>query len=190
MALKIKSLFGQNDPVPKDDKFKDWKLYCSNFKLILRHSDIILNNRSYFYCKAGPLNLNLVLLGSWQLPLGILVELWKEKKLLETCPDCMRRSVHIHGMGGSPFSGRNKVGGICSICYNNISITSKKFGQHVKFVMEKLDKYAAPGTIVIVPVSSGLSEIIRKQPSKKNEEIIEAVDMETLIRKLKYNRGS
>lgn len=187
MFKKINYLFKQNESVSKKQKEKDFRgseLIYDNFELLLNNSDRILDNERYFYCMSKLFNLNLAYIGSWDLYLGILILLWKEKKLIESCSKC-KGNFYIIGIGGSPLSGSNKCWGFCMNCKKSISISSNKFYQHYHSIMEKLESYSTNGAIIVKSSSEpNVSEIIRKKSD--NRKIVKVgIDIETLINELK-----
>ena len=75
---------------------------AENFEIIEQNFELILENKKYFYTELYNAYLSLAFIKGGYIPLGVLVLLWKEEKLIGTCPDC-KGKVYIIGVGGSPL---------------------------------------------------------------------------------------
>jgi hypothetical protein len=93
---------------------KEMEILRRGFPLILRNLGRILMTPRFFFCQLQSAY-------SWTfwfgpggpIPLGILVLLWEDGKMIHGCPECGGR-FHAVGVGGS-FSG-GSVWGLCADC--------------------------------------------------------------------------
>jgi hypothetical protein len=98
-----------------EERRLELEMVRDNLDRILEQADTILETPEKFHCLLHAAHLGLVTGPSWQIPLGVLLLLWKDGKLITICPHCAG-NTHILGAGGSPLSGANTFTGICVNC--------------------------------------------------------------------------
>lgn len=91
-------------------------LFVQNFRLIYKSADKIISTPEYFHCECKTAYLSTFYIGrGGKIPLGVLLLLWREAKLIEKCPTC-GKAVFVFGEGGSPLSGAYSWWGFCPEC--------------------------------------------------------------------------
>lgn len=111
-----------------------------NLDRILEQADIILETPEKFHCLLHAAHFGLTTGPNWQIPLGVLILLWREGKLITTCPHCAGKT-HILRAGGSPFSGANTSTGICINCKEIVTGRLADFPDVWQPLLEMRTKY-------------------------------------------------
>ncbi len=97
-----------------ESRRKEMEILRRGFPLILRNLDRILKTPRFFFCQLRSAYSWTFWFGpSGSIPLGVLVLLWEDGKMIHGCPECGGRFLAI-GVGGS-FSGGD-VWGLCADC--------------------------------------------------------------------------
>lgn len=129
-------------PLSEDEKDAvQRKLLLQSFGLLREHADTIINTPAYSFCSPRIVRLALFYIGGGRVPLGALLQLWQEGKLIETCPVCSGE-IYLFSAGGSPLSGMNAWSGICPSC-NRIHIGKSDYFPKIWQPMQgMIDKYS------------------------------------------------
>jgi hypothetical protein len=160
-----------------------------DLQLILDHADDILANERYFYCYQCTAFLSVAYHGGGQLPLGVLILLWRQGEMLDTCTKC-GGTVHIFGVGGSPLSGSHSWWGFCIQCGSRVRGHREDFGSLWRPVSKMLKDYKNEPVIQrgelpewswADPPTSGRAPDVVIKPR------IEGVSLDTLLRELREN---
>lgn len=166
------------------------QLLRQNLGLLLENAEKIINTPEYFFCPLRTAFLSLAYINGGMMPLGALLLLWKEEKLIETCPDCSGK-VYLFSAGGSPLSGSNSWGGICPACDRIRYGRSAHFSDIWLPMLESIKKY--PNVDIIEkgerPKFSWSQGIVGKEtPDVIIKPKVEGIPFEELIRVLKEGR--
>ncbi len=94
---------------------KNRKLLVENFQTILKNSEKILNDEEMFFSQIGCTYTGNSLAGLFMLPLGIMLELWREEVFTHICEKC-KSKIHIFNTSGSLLSGTVFWTGYCFNC--------------------------------------------------------------------------
>jgi hypothetical protein len=106
-----------------ESRCKEMEILRGSFPLILRNLDRILRTPRFFFCQLQSAYSWTLWFGpSGPIPLGVLVLLWEDGKMIHGCMECGGR-FHAIGVGGS-FSGGN-VWGLCADCGLNGKLSYK-----------------------------------------------------------------
>jgi|GEM_PF-2240702 len=130
---------------PQDVIDREWSLLAENLQIIIDNSQQIIQNEKYFYTQFSLAMIGTTIHGSQLIPLGILLLLWKDGHLKDTCPHC-GGTVYIIGAGGSALSGSHKWYGCCVKCRERIT-GSSIFSQIWEPAYELKNKYLNRRTI-------------------------------------------
>ncbi len=166
----------------KELRDKEDKLFAENMNLIMKNSEIIINTPEFFYCEFGSAWLSLAYIGGdGMIPLGVLLMLWKQEKLMDCCKHC-GADVYIIGAGGSPLSGSHTWHGLCIDCRQYQIGSKESFREIASPLRELMIKYR-------IKDSKGLdvSKIIEHERQQVNQPPIASVDLNTLIKTLSKN---
>lgn len=129
------------------------KLLLQSFGLLREHADEIINTPAYSFCTLRVVRLALFYIGGGKVPLGALLQLWQEGKLIETCPVCAGE-IYLFSAGGSPLSGMNAWSGICPSCNRAHVGKSDSFPKIRRPMQDMIDKYSeALAQTKVEPVS-------------------------------------
>jgi hypothetical protein len=109
-----------------DEKRRELELLRDNLDLILTKTNKIITQPDFFYCYIKAARLGLITFGTWQIPLGVLIQLWNDQSMVVNCPLC-QGTLYIVGAGGSPLSGSNSCIGVCRSCSEIISTSVEEF---------------------------------------------------------------
>ncbi len=166
----------------------DEEILCNNLQLILDNAEIILSTPEFFYCQPEMAHLGVCFIPGGPIPLGVLLELWKDGKWILTCPKC-QRPLYIFQVAGSALSGSNCCRGCCMECKDSYSVREPGLRDLLMPVNGMLQKYAnkpviLKGTHPVFSWSKGL--VGESVPDTIIKDAIHGVDLETLIRKLNY----
>jgi hypothetical protein len=90
----------------EDSRLKEMESLRRGLALILRNLDRILRTPRFFFCQLQSAHSWTFWFGpSGPIPLGVLVLLWEDGKMIHGCPEC----------GGGSFSGGD-IWGLCADC--------------------------------------------------------------------------
>ncbi len=103
-----------------EERRLELKMVRDNLDRILEQADTILETPEKFHCLLHAAHFGLTTGPNWQIPLGVLLLLWQDGKLITTCLHCAGKT-HIVGAWGSPLSGANTFTGICINCKEIVS---------------------------------------------------------------------
>lgn len=98
-----------------EQRQKEDFLFSRNIDMLLTNTDYIINKPELHFCTFGNAYLSIAYMRGGHIPLGILLSLWRDNELIDTCPDCGGRLLII-GSGGSPLSGTHSYWGYCEKC--------------------------------------------------------------------------
>ncbi len=166
----------------------DEEILSHNLQAILDNAEIILSTPEFFYCQPEMAHLGVCWIGGGPIPLGVLVKLWKDGKLILTCPHC-NGSLYVFQAGGSPLSGRNSCRGCCIACNESYSVFTKQFGGLWHPIIELMKRHENKPEILKGkhPVFSWSKGLVGESvPDTIIKDSIHGVGLETLIRKLNY----
>jgi hypothetical protein len=104
----------------------EWLMFTDNLKLIIDNSEILLNEKRFFYIESEISLVGTTITGGLMIPLGCLLLLWKESNMKETCPDC-NQDAYVINTVGSALSGSNHWRGYCFHCDKTVSGSSESF---------------------------------------------------------------
>lgn len=158
------------------------KLFAENMDLIMKSSEIIINTPEFFYCEFGSAWLSLAYIGGdGMIPLGVLLMLWEQGKLMDRCKHC-GADVYIIGAGGSPLSGSHTWHGFCVGCRQRQIGSKESFREIASPLRELMIKHKNKG-------SKGLDVSKIMEPTRQQvvQTSIAAVDLVTLIKTLNKN---
>ncbi|MFY9550344.1 MAG: hypothetical protein WAU32_04275 [Thermoanaerobaculia bacterium] len=107
----------QSDPESIRARLEEDGLLREYLPLILSNADLILGTPRYFFCQLWTAYMSSlwVFRGGGPIPLGVLIGLWGEGKLLYDCPSCGLR-LHVTGLRGSALQKFGAVWGYCAGC--------------------------------------------------------------------------
>lgn len=108
---------------PQDEIDREWLLLSENLQMIIDNTPHIIKHKKYFYTQFSSAVIGTTIHGEEFIPLGILLLLWQDGNLKDTCPHC-GGTVYIIGAGGSPLSGSHKWYGCCAKCRERITGSS------------------------------------------------------------------
>jgi hypothetical protein len=89
------------------------EILARNLDLVLENSGRILDKPEWFQCRLE--SAYLAYWGGGDIPLGALLLLWQEGKMLAVCEKCGSK-VHLLGLGSTPFGSKQGCWGICRGC--------------------------------------------------------------------------
>ena len=92
-----------------------------NLPFLYSKYEEIMNTDKYYFCPAfdSYFGTAYISIGRFELYIGELLQLWKDNKWKNECPQC-RGTVYITNAGGSPLSGAGSGWGTCEGCKTNI----------------------------------------------------------------------
>lgn len=120
-----------NVPVPdktKVEQCNDYKLLVENIPLLMSHVEVVVNRAEFFHIRFEFMYLGTSLSGTTYLPLGVVLELWKNDKWIGKCPNCGSKVYIIHA-GGFPMSGTHQYSGFCGPCGKQVYNRLSSFGE-------------------------------------------------------------
>ncbi|MFW6106724.1 MAG: hypothetical protein ACOC8H_01040 [bacterium] len=169
------------------------QLLGEHLKLIPEHSPEILKSERYFYCYAGNAYLSI---GGYigpegAIPLGVLVLLWQDGKLLDKCQDC-GGTVHIIGTAGDHIPGTHRWWGYCTECgryQEGAKATFEELRDPLRQLLREHcnEPVIERGERPRFSWSKGL--VGERTPDRIIKPKIEGVSVTTLIRELKEKDG-
>ena len=95
---------------------KEKELLRTHLTSIVAHSDLIQADEEMRYALISEYALaGGMYIGGGYLPLGLLLDFWKQDQFTEICSACDSK-VYLYSAGGSPLSGSGSMGGTCIEC--------------------------------------------------------------------------
>ncbi|GAB6059050.1 hypothetical protein [Desulfonatronum parangueonense] len=119
---------------------RDLELIRENLGLFIENTEYILSRPEYFNITSDAAYLGLIVGLYWQIPLGVLLMLWQEEKLVTTCPEC-REKAYIINAHGSSGSGVNRFTGICGKCTSIFRGSLASFPELWHVLLRMREKY-------------------------------------------------
>jgi len=110
------------------EKIEQWELVRENLFLMIRYSDEIIAKKEFFFTQLPMAFVGSSITGTMLLPIGVLIQLWREGHFKAECPDC-GGIVYILGAGGSNLSGSHGYWGCCIECVKYINGKKKSFSE-------------------------------------------------------------
>ncbi len=188
MARFISRGYGPpDDPELRDAKEIEDELFRQYFPLIRSSSETILETPRYFFCQLKSAWFSsLWIYGGGPIPLGVLVFLWDQCKMVYDCLSC-DGSIYAVGIRGSILSGSGYVWGLCERCGWCQRDRQEGDGTNMTAVGELLRVYRnepiiEKGTQPIFDWKDGLKG--EYTPDRVIVPAVEPVDLWTLIREL------
>lgn len=117
MAMTNQAFEGfRPEPVEADRKSRESRLLAENLGLLQARAEEIISRPECFFCQLVIAYVSLPMIsGEGPIPLGVLLQLWREGELQEPCSHC-GGTVLVCGAGGDPFSGEHSWWGCCPDC--------------------------------------------------------------------------
>lgn len=116
-------------PLPernREEQHEDFTLFCDHFNLIKQNAKIIIADEKLFYCSFHLAMIGNYIMGVRYLPVGLLLLLWEDEMMVDSCQECCNK-IYIIGAGGSPLSGTNRYWGYCPYCEKEVKGSYKPF---------------------------------------------------------------
>ncbi len=119
---------------------RELELVREHLGLFIENTELILSRPEYFNITTDAAYLGLMVGFYWRIPLGVLVMLWKEGKLMTTCPQCQGKTyvLSVHGSSGS---GVNMFAGICEKCASIVRGSLASFPEFWQALLRMREKY-------------------------------------------------
>lgn len=142
--VKQKRVFIETEiPMPKKSKEEirhDLEVFKENLKLILDNEERILQKPQLFHVRLHGLHFGSTTTGCTNLPIGVLLKLWREGHWRTRCMEC-GGNVYIFQAGGSLLSGRNSYSGCCLDCGRDIHGHAETIGVFARPAIDIMKKY-------------------------------------------------
>ncbi|PTN39108.1 hypothetical protein [Desulfonatronum sp. SC1] len=119
---------------------RELELIREHLGLFIENTDFILSRPEYFNITSDAAYLGLMVGFYWRIPLGVLLMLWQEQKMIATCPKCQGK-VYVLSAHGSSGSGVNKFTGICIKCTSIIRGSLASFPEFWHVLLRMREKY-------------------------------------------------
>jgi|AGTN01.3.fsa_nt_gi hypothetical protein len=130
-------------PNPDD---QDKELFVENFDLLLSSEQIILTYGDYFFTQLSFAWCSWPYIsGDGPLPLGYLLQGWREQIFKEPCSACSAE-VLVFAFGGSPLSGAHSWSGFCKVCrtvQSGRESIHKPFSKRISYVQQLRNRFPA-----------------------------------------------
>ncbi|WP_045221547.1 hypothetical protein [Desulfonatronum thioautotrophicum] len=119
---------------------RELELVREHLGLFIENTELILSRPEYFNITTDAAYLGLMVGFYWRIPLGVLVMLWKEGKLMTTCPQCQGKT-YVLSVNGSSGSGVNMFAGICEKSASIIRGSLASFPEFWHVLLRMREKY-------------------------------------------------
>ena len=178
-------------PLPEESEAevrKNKQLLCDNLELILAGADTIISTPEFFHIRHEWSYIGSNWVGVRHIPLGVLLLLWQKGLCIDQCPNCSGEA-YIFRAGGFVLSGWYRFEAICPSC-REIVISSRDTGLAL-LIKPAFDLYASTKQQKKIlrtrgPRFSWSKGVVgEKVPDQVLEDVVEPVDLETLINELK-----
>jgi hypothetical protein len=166
------------------------EILAKNLDLLLENSGRILDKPEWFQCRLEPAYL--AYWGGGDIPLGALLLLWQEGKMLAACDKC-GAIVHLLGLGSTPFGSKQGCWGICRGCREWSNFRPRDIGTDFfyanaravrlllkRFRNEYIEEREANGQIF---TWSGLKDVRKKVKARLRK--VEPAALEQLVAELR-----
>ncbi len=119
---------------------RELELIREHLGLFIENTELILSRPEHFNITSDAAYLGLMVGFYWRIPVGVLLMLWQEGKLIATCPKCQGK-VYVLSAHGSSGSGVNTFTGICSKCKSIIRGSLASFPEFWHVLLRMREKY-------------------------------------------------